>query len=77
YGTGNGDDTMCSGLEGSLTSNPTFWNHDFFHNLYNLDWKKTLSPAGAHKWTPTNAKPENMVPDAHKLGLKHKPIMFT
>ncbi|MDE5041576.1 catalase-peroxidase, partial [Francisella tularensis subsp. holarctica] len=24
-----------------------------------------------------NDKPENMVPDAHKLGVKHKHIMFT
>ncbi|AJI56514.1 catalase/peroxidase HPI [Francisella philomiragia] len=77
YGTGMGDDTMGSGLEGSWTSTPTFWNHDFLHNLYNLNWEKTLSPSGAHQWTPTNAKPENMVPDAHKPGVKHKPIMFT
>ncbi|WP_395166723.1 catalase/peroxidase HPI [Francisella salimarina] len=77
YGTGMGDDTMGSGLEGSWTSTPTFWNHDFLHNLYNLNWEKTHSPAGAHQWTPTNAKPENMVPDAHKPGVKHKPIMFT
>ncbi|MDE4978384.1 catalase-peroxidase, partial [Francisella tularensis subsp. holarctica] len=66
-----------SGLEGSWTSTPTFWIHDFLHNLYNLEWKKTLSPAGAHQWTPTNAKPETMVPDAHPLGVKHNPIMFT
>ena len=77
YGTGNGDDTMGSGLEGSWTSTSTFWNHDFLSNLYNLDWKKTLSPAGAHQWTPTNAKQENMVPDTHKPGVKHKPIMLT
>ena len=42
---------MGSGLEGSWTSTPTFWNHDFLSNLY--DWKKTLSPTGAHKWIPT------------------------
>lgn len=33
YGTGNGDDTMGSGLEGYWTSTPTFWNHDFLSNL--------------------------------------------
>ncbi|QIW10510.1 catalase/peroxidase HPI [Francisella sp. LA112445] len=77
YGTGKGDDTMGSGLEGSWTSTPTYWNHDFLNNLYNLDYEKTLSPAGAHQWVATNAKPENMVPDAHKPGVKHKPIMFT
>ncbi|WP_150466918.1 catalase/peroxidase HPI [Francisella sp. SYW-9] len=77
YGTGKGDDTMGSGLEGSWTSTPTYWNHDFLNNLYNLDYEKTLSPAGAHQWVATNAKKENMVPDAHKPGVKHKPIMFT
>ncbi|MDE5031980.1 catalase-peroxidase, partial [Francisella tularensis subsp. holarctica] len=72
-----GDDTMGSGLEFSWTSTPTFLNHDFLNNLYYLDWKKTLSPDGAHQWNPTNYKPENMVTDAHKLGVHHKPILFT
>lgn len=77
YGTGVGEDTMGSGLEGSWTSTPTQWNSTFLNNLYNLDWKKTLSPAGAHQWTPTDAKATNMVPDAHKEGVTHKPMMFT
>ncbi|MFT4694595.1 MAG: catalase-peroxidase [Francisella sp.] len=77
YGTGVGDDTMGSGLEGSWTSTPTSWNHTFLDNLYGLKWDKTLSPAGAHQWTPTDATSVNMVPDAHKEGVKHKPMMFT
>ena len=77
YCTGAGDDAMGSGLEGSWTSTPTQWNSTFLNNLYNLDWKKTLSPAGAHQWTPTDAKDVNMVPDAHKEGITHKPMMFT
>lgn len=77
YGSGNADDTMGSGLEGSWTSTPTHWNSTFLDNLYSLDWKKTLSPAGAHQWTPTNSKESDMVPDAHKPGVKHKPMMFT
>lgn len=77
YGTGKGDDAIGSGLEGSWVSTPTKWNHDFLENLYNLNWKKALSPAGAHQWTPTNATEENMVPDAHKPDTYHKPIMFT
>ncbi|MGQ4002495.1 catalase/peroxidase HPI [Francisellaceae bacterium CB299] len=77
YGTGKGDDTMGSGLEGSWTSTPTYWNHTFLDNLYGLKWEKTLSPAGAHQWTPTDATAANMVPDAHKESVKHKPMMFT
>ena len=77
YGSGVADDTMGSGLEGSWTSTPTVWNHTFLDNLYSLKWEKTFSPAGAHQWTPTNSSSENMVPDAHKEGVMHKPMMFT
>lgn len=77
YGTGNGDDTIGSGLEGSWTSSPTHWNHDFLNNLYTLNWESTMSPGDAHQWAPTNATAENMVPDAQKADTYHKPIMFT
>lgn len=77
YKSGKGDDAIGSGLEGSWTSTPTKWNHDYLENLYHLNWKKTLSPAGAHQWTPTNATAKNMVPDAYKPNSYHKPIMFT
>jgi len=77
YRTGKGDDAIGSGLEGSWTSTPTKWNHDYLENLHNLNWEKTLSPAGAHQWTPTNATDKNMVPDAEKPNVHHKPIMFT
>lgn len=76
YGTGKGDDAIGSGLEGSWTFTPTKWNHDFLANLYGLDWKKNLSPGGAHQWTPVDAKGRK-VPDANKPDTYHKPIMFT
>lgn len=76
FGTGVGDDTIGSGLEGSWTSTPTAWNHDFLNNLYKLDWKPTLSPAGAHQWTPI-ASNGVKVPDAQNPDSYHKPIMFT
>jgi catalase-peroxidase len=77
YKSGKGDDTIGSGLEGSWTSTPTKWSHDYFMNLYMLNWKKTIGPGGAHQWTPTNATAEDMVPDAQHKGVFHKPIMFT
>ena len=76
YGTGTGKDAIGSGLEGSWTSSPTTFSNDFLRNLYTLNWTKTLSPGGAHQWTPTNATAENMVPDANTSAI-HKPIMFT
>ena len=77
YKSGKGDDAIGSGLEGTWTSSPTRWNNDYFNNLYNLDWKQTLSPAGAHQWAPTNATAAVMVPDAQKPDTYHEPIMFT
>jgi len=33
YGTGHGDDTITSGLEGAWTPNPNKWDHDYFRVL--------------------------------------------
>jgi catalase-peroxidase len=76
FGSGVGDDAIGSGLEGSWTTTPTQWNHDFLYNLYNLDWKVTHSPAGANQWTPIASKGIK-VPDAQNPDSYHKPIMFT
>lgn len=59
FGTGVGDDTITSGIEGAWTPNPTKWDNDYFNVLLGYDWELTKSPAGAHQWTPTadsNAK---------------------
>ena len=77
FGTGKGADAISSGLEGGWTSSPTRWSNDYFTNLYTLNWTQSLSPGGAHQWTPTNATDKNMVPDAQKPNTYHKPIMFT
>jgi len=55
FGTGHGDDTITSGIEGAWTPNPTRWDHDYFRVLLDYDWELTKSPAGAHQWTPTAA----------------------
>ena len=46
-GTGNGANTMVSGLEGAWTTHPTKWDNEFFYLLFTYEWEKTLSPAGA------------------------------
>ena len=55
FGSGTGDDTITSGIEGAWTPNPTQWDHDYFEVLLGYDWELTKSPAGAHQWTPTSA----------------------
>ena len=76
-GSGNGANTITSGLEGAWTSTPTHWSSLYLGNLFAFDWEKTTSPAGAIQWTPKGGKGANTVPDAHDPSKKHAPIMFT
>ena len=77
YGTGNGADTITSGLEGAWTVNPAAWTHNYLENLYAYDWEQTRSPAGAIQWIPKGGAAANLVPDAHDPSKRHAPIMFT
>lgn len=76
-GKGNAEDTMTSGLEGAWTVTPTQWTTNYLENLFNFNWVKTKSPAGATQWVPDAESAKNMVPDAHIEGKRHAPIMFT
>jgi catalase-peroxidase len=76
-GTGNGKDTVSSGLEGAWVSTPTHFSIQYLQNLYAFEWKLTKSPAGASQWEPTDANAAQMVPDAHDPTKRHAPIMFT
>lgn len=77
YGSGAGADTITSGLEGAWTASPAQWTHNYLQNLFNFEWKKTKSPAGATQWIPTDESAAQMVPDAHDPEKFHAPIMFT
>ena len=76
-GTGNGADTITSGLEGAWTVNPVAWTHNYITNLYTFDWVQTKSPAGATQWIPADGAGSNLVPDAYDPSKRHAPIMFT
>jgi catalase-peroxidase len=75
YGSGNGADTITSGLEVTWTKTPTQWSNDFFEHLFAYDWELTKSPAGAHQWVAKNA--DNVIPDAYDSSKKHRPTMLT
>jgi catalase-peroxidase len=77
YGTGKGDDTITSGLEGAWTPTPTKWDNSFLETLYKYDWDLTKSPAGAYQWVPTDPAAKTTVPDAHDASKRHAPIMLT
>jgi catalase-peroxidase len=77
FGTGTGDDTITSGLEGAWTNNPIRWDNGYFENLFGYEWQLTKSPAGAHQWTPKNPEGQGTVPDAHDPSKSHAPMMLT
>ncbi|EDM23406.1 catalase [Caminibacter mediatlanticus TB-2] len=45
--------------------------------MFKYDWNLVKSPAGAWQWEAVDVDEEDMVPDAHIPGKKHKPIMLT
>ena len=76
-GTGKGDDTVTSGLEGAWSATPTSFTQQYLDNLYAFDWVQTKSPAGAVQWIPANGQGANLVPDAQDPAKRHAPFMFT
>jgi catalase-peroxidase len=77
YGTGNGGDTITSGLEGAWTTTPTKWSNNFFENLFGYEWELTKGPGGAHQWKPKDNAGAGSVPDAHDPSKSHAPFMLT
>jgi catalase-peroxidase len=77
FGSGNGADTITSGLEGAWTTTPTKWSNNFFENLFGYEWELTKSPAGAHQWKPKDNAGAGLVPDAHDSSKRHAPFMLT
>ncbi|MEG2936661.1 MAG: peroxidase family protein, partial [Clostridium sp.] len=77
YGTGNGDDTISSGIEGAWKANPTKWNMGYLKTLFKYEWELIKSPAGAYQWLAMNVEEEDMVVDAHDPLKKHRPMMTT
>ncbi len=76
-GSGNGVNTITSGLEGAWTTTPTKWSNNFFWNLFGYEWELTKSPAGAQQWIPKHGMGQGTVPDAHDPSRRHAPIMLT
>ncbi len=77
FGSGNGGNTISSGLEGAWTTTPTKWSNNFFENLFGYEWELTKSPAGAHQWQPKGGAGTGLVPDAHDPSKHHAPFMLT
>ncbi|MFP8834963.1 catalase/peroxidase HPI [Hydrogenophaga sp. XSHU_21] len=76
-GSGKGADTTTSGIEGAWKPNPTTWDMGYFKVLFKYDWELVKSPSGAHQWRAKDVAPEDMIPDAHRPGVMHPPMMTT
>ncbi|HEY4442594.1 MAG TPA: catalase/peroxidase HPI, partial [Candidatus Elarobacter sp.] len=77
FGSGNGDATITSGLEGAWTTRPIAWDNGYFENLFGHEWELTTSPAGAKQWKPKGDAAAGTVPDAHDPSKRHQPMMLT
>ncbi|MGD2066448.1 MAG: catalase/peroxidase HPI [Candidatus Bathyarchaeota archaeon] len=76
FGSGKGDDTITSGLEGAWTPNPIQWDMGYFHMLFDYEWELTKSPSGAWQWRPKDVADKDLAPSAHDSS-KRVPTMMT
>ncbi|MFK7986325.1 MAG: catalase/peroxidase HPI [Sandaracinaceae bacterium] len=77
YGSGKGDDTITSGVEGAWTSEPTKWDNGYFDNLLNYEWELTASPAGAKQWKRSDEAGDTSAPQAHDASKRVGTMMTT
>ncbi len=77
FGTGKGEHTTGSGIEGAWKPKPTKWDNGYFDMLFGYEWELVKSPAGAKQWYAKNVRPEHMIADAHNPSKKHPPMMTT
>jgi catalase-peroxidase len=79
FGSGKGDDTITSGLEGPWTTEPTKWDNGFLDNLYNHEYELTTSPAGGKQYAPkpNAAGAVPTAPDAHNPSKRQTTMMLT
>jgi len=77
YASGQGGDTITSGIEGAWTPNPTQWDNGYFETLFKYEWELVKSPAGAQQWHPINPAEEDLAPDAADASKKVTTMMTT
>ena len=77
FGSGNGANSITSGLEVAWSATPVKWSNNYLENLFGYEWELVKSPAGAHQWAPKNGSAAGTVPDAHDPSKRHAPGMLT
>jgi catalase-peroxidase len=77
FGSGKGEHTITSGIEGAWTPDPIRWDNGYFDTLFGYEWALVKSPAGAWQWAPKDGAAAEAVPDAHVANRRHAPMMTT
>ena len=77
HGSGQGRDSITSGIEGAWTANPTQWDNGYFDLLLEYEWELVKSPAGANQWHAVNPKEEDLAPDAEDASVRVPTMMTT
>ncbi|MEZ4483598.1 MAG: catalase/peroxidase HPI [Syntrophotaleaceae bacterium] len=77
FGSGKGDDTISSGIEGAWKPNPVKWDMGYLKVLFKYEWELVKSPAGANQWLAKDVDDEDMIVGAHDPTKKFRPMMTT
>jgi catalase-peroxidase len=77
YGSGKGDDTITSGIEGPWNSTPTMWDTSYLDNLLGHEWEPEKGPGGAWQWRPVDEDAIEDAPAAHDPEGTQTPMMLT
>lgn len=76
-GTGKGEDTISSGIDGAWTPTPTKWDNTYLEVLFKYDWNLVKSPAGAWQWEPVNPDEADLAPGVQDPSKRVTTIMTT
>ncbi|WP_167194659.1 catalase/peroxidase HPI [Brevibacterium pigmentatum] len=76
FGTGQGNDSIGSGIEVTWTYHPTRWDNEFFHILFAYEWEVFENEGGHLQWRPKDGGGDDMVPMAQGDG-RREPRMLT
>ena len=77
FGSGDGVDTITSGIEGPWTPTPTKWDMSYFDVLFGYEWELTKSPAGANQWQPKGLSDQDHAPQVNGSNEKVNLMMTT
>jgi catalase-peroxidase len=77
FGTGNGADTITSGIEVVWTPTPTQWDNTFLETLFGFEWELEKSPAGAHQWVAKDGAGAGIIPGPIDADDRRAPTMLT